>query len=423
MAEPKPKKTRAGPVKPDLGYQRSSGSMPRVQPDLFGVPPQPAVTPYVPPDVPVYGPTTGTYPEAGAYPHTSPQGPRTYGGTFADMARTSGNDVRAVTGGDLFGDMPTRPGPSTAYSSIMDADPSASPRPKFALDTRTQGLARVTGRAPNMVELRPGIETPYTPPHDPAAYGTGPMIAERSPAATYGGQGANFAKGPTAYDARPSMLSRVGGVAGQVLRGAGIIGAPLSAAVAAGTLADSAERYTHGAGGVVDPIGVMFDPGEAQYGTSNPNAMPMSQAAPLAMRQMLGLESAEPAAQRQARAMSAPGPAPYERMVAQTYRMQGGSGSPDMPSGPHEMPLNARGQGYADPRMIRGLNGGGMVSKQVARPMPRPMPRPAPWQPMQVDPSILYQGGAYANMPLPAGNANIDDETRRHAYRAMGMLP
>jgi hypothetical protein len=42
---------------------------------------------------------------------------------------------------------------------------------------------------------------------------------------------------------------------------------------------------------------------------------------------------------------------------------------------------------------------------------------------MQVDPSILYQGGAYANTPLPVGNANIDDETRLRAYRAMGILP
>ncbi|MEY4910154.1 MAG: hypothetical protein RL260_3872, partial [Pseudomonadota bacterium] len=101
-----------------------------------------------------------------------------------------------------------------------------------------------------------------------------------------------------------------------------------------------------------------------------------------------------------------------------------GSGSPTITSGPAHLPLNSRGQGYTDPRMIHGgLNGGDMVGKQVARPMPRPMPRPVPWQPMQVDPSILYQGGAYANMPLPAGNANIDDETRRHAYRAMGMLP
>jgi hypothetical protein len=42
---------------------------------------------------------------------------------------------------------------------------------------------------------------------------------------------------------------------------------------------------------------------------------------------------------------------------------------------------------------------------------------------MQVDPSILYQGGTYANTPLPVGNANIDDETRLRAYRAMGILP
>ncbi|MEY4909024.1 MAG: hypothetical protein RL260_2742, partial [Pseudomonadota bacterium] len=111
MAEPKPKKTRtrAGPVQPDLGYQRSSGSMPRVQGEMFGAPPAPAGQPF-------YSDNTGFTFNEGQHP--------TLGGNVNDMYAASGNERAAA---------PLRLG----HDPALDA-----------ADMRGPSMNRVLGRGP-----------------------------------------------------------------------------------------------------------------------------------------------------------------------------------------------------------------------------------------------------------------------------------
>lgn len=68
-------------------------------------------------------------------------------------------------------------------------------------------------------------------------------------------------------------------------------------------------------------------------------------------------------------------------------------------------PVNSRGQGFVDPRLIR-------APAQAARPAPRPVARPAPAP-------VSYDNGGVRAGP----NAGINDETRMAAMRALGILP
>lgn len=68
-------------------------------------------------------------------------------------------------------------------------------------------------------------------------------------------------------------------------------------------------------------------------------------------------------------------------------------------------PVNSRGQGFTDPRLIR-------APAQPTRPAPRPVAYPAPAP-------VNYDNGGVRIGP----NAGIDDETRMAAMRALGIMP
>ncbi|MGL5247502.1 MAG: hypothetical protein ACRC8U_04825 [Brooklawnia sp.] len=68
-------------------------------------------------------------------------------------------------------------------------------------------------------------------------------------------------------------------------------------------------------------------------------------------------------------------------------------------------PVNSRGQGFTDPRLIR-------APAQPARPAPRPVAYPAPAP-------VNYDNGGVRTGP----NVGIDDETRMAAMRALGIMP
>lgn len=68
-------------------------------------------------------------------------------------------------------------------------------------------------------------------------------------------------------------------------------------------------------------------------------------------------------------------------------------------------PVNSRGQGFTDPRLIR-------APAQPMRPAPRPVVYPAPAP-------VNYDNGGVRTGP----NVGIDDETRMAAMRALGIMP
>lgn len=268
------------------------------------------------------------------------------------------------------------------------------------LDPRTQGLKRVLGGGmtsaiPTVSEPTPTPAAPQAthapPPHDPRAYSNRPMTISR-PAAPVG-------------------ISAVG--AGNLALSAVMAGVGLRDALPANMDPNLADLNI--AGGV--PIGIepntTFDtPEEVKY-----------------MRAL--------GADRQAREVGGG----RGSMPASSYpRGPTAAVAPVRPYVAKGQVQFGRGEGFVDPRLIRsgdappsmaaplrqGMSPANMgpapLVRPVVRPVARQVVRPGPWSPMTVDPTILVQNPV-SSTPLPVGNANIDDETRRRAYRALGMLP
>jgi len=392
------KQSRARPTPPsDTGR---GGSYPRVQPGLFGPTP-------TQPDL-MTGPLASLESRAPVY-----------GGSMRDLYAAGGNTMSEALGlrappivgqGDFFGGGGVVP-------QAFERDPTNLGTGRFALapaeqaalwdqlDPRTQGLKRVLGGGMTSAipTVSPPTPAPAAPqattapaPHDPRAYSNRPMTISR-PAAPIGISGAGA-----------SNLA-LGGV---------MLGAGMRDALPANTDPNLADlNMASGA-----PLGIeantAFDtPIEVQY----MRALGAERQA----REVGGGRGAAPAS-------AYPQPAPSRPAPARPYVAQGQA-------------QFGRGEGFVDPRLIRsgaaapvlaaaplhqGMSPANMgpiqparqVVRPVARPVMRPVVRPGPWTPMAVDPAILAQGQGGSTV-LSVGNANIDDETRRRAYRALGMLP
>lgn len=435
------KRTSARPTPPsDTGR---GGSYPRNQPGLFGpTPVQPDLmtgpTASLTPPGPTAGGDIGSLYAASGNQRVATLGPRAVATTAQNypvaidrpgmvirqpagpagplqmverlpdpMRLALGLDAPPLVGqGDFFGGGGTVPkaferDPTNLGAGRFSMAPAEQAALWDQLDPRTQGLKRVLGggmtsaiptvSAPSPAPAAPQA-TPAPPPHDPRAYSNRPMTISR-PAAPIG-------------------IGAVG--AGNLAIGGVMKGFEMRDSLPANTDPNLADlNMADGA-----PIGITantaFDtPVEVQY-----------------MRAL--------GAERQARVAgggrgTAPAssylqPAPARVAPARPYVAQGQA-------------QFGRGEGFVDPRLIRsgaaaptveatplrrGMSPANMGPTQPARPVARPVARqvarPGPWAPMAVDPSILVQNPV-SSTPLPVGNANIDDATRRRAYRALGILP
>ena len=305
--------------------------------------------------------------------------------------------------GDLFGGGGTVPqgfvrDPSNVGTGRFALAPAEQGALWSELDPRTQGLKRVLGGG--MTSALPTV-SPITPP--PAA-----------PVATY----APPPHDPRAYSTRPMSADRVAGPVGIGAVGAGNL-------LLGGVLKGMEMR---------DALPANVDPNLADLN--------MAAGAPIGI-------SAQPA-------FETPVEVQYMRALdADRQARQVGGGRGTAPS--YTYPVPHRGNGVAAPEPVAqvfgssadgtqfggSLDNGGWVqggvpaaphqvqpaaaarptpARPVARPVHRPAARPGPWEPMQVDPSILVQRPV-ASTVLPVGNANIDNETRLRAYRALGLTP
>lgn len=401
-------------------------SAPRVQPDMFGAPPTPAQ--------PFYSTSRDFTFNPGETP--------TLGGDFSSMYDAArGPQAVAVQG--PRGMVAPAGGPAAqAYAVGGQSYPVASPSYPVALDQPGMILNRpaignagplpLVERLPDPMRAALGIDIPAAP-------STGAYIGVDAPA--WSGQGDFFGGGgavPQGFVADPSNPGQGKFHLQPAPQGAlwpelDPRNQPLRQVVAGG-------NYTppH------DPAAYSTRP----MGSAPPSPSMMSQAGDAAMR---GLRYAGGLLARTAPVLDValPGMLDHNAEVAATMRaMQSGvgGGRGNMPASAYPsgmdavlgttapMPVNSRGQGFNDPRMVQGAQApanargqGFSDPRMIRRPAPvvpvmRRAPQPGPWSPMPMDPSVLMQTPVVST-PLPVGNAGIDDATRRRAYAAMGMLP
>lgn len=285
-----------------------------------------------------------------------------------------GVDTPAWAGqGDFFG------GGGTVPQGFV-ADPGNPGQGKFHLQPAPQGALwpELDPRDQPLRQVVAGGN--YTPPHDPRAYSNRPMTISR-PAAPVGASA---------------------GGAGNLLLSGVLAGVSMRDALPANMDPNLADLNM--AGGA--PIGI-----EANTSFDTPEEV----------KYMRALQ-----ADRQAREVGGG----RGSMPASAYP----SGMAAVLGTTAPLPVNSRGQGFNDPRMVQGARapansrGQGFVDpRMIRRPAPvvqvvRRAPQPGPWAAMPMDPSVLVQTPVTPS-GLPVGNAGIDEATRRRAYAAMGMLP